>query len=182
MDWGSLCHDEERVIYEALTNPKIDFPLAIQKSKLGAITLFTAAGVPMLYHGQEFGMDTKRTIDQNKLKWELLNTDTGKSLYNFYKRLVYFRRKHNALKLNYFETMAKYHNKMVIIFKRYDLNGDVIVVALNFSNYNQYVDIPFPYNGKWYEYIYNYSINVSGNILKSHKIPASSGKIFYLKK
>ena len=65
-------HDEERIIFEVMTNPAIDEAGALRKSMLGAIMLFTAQGVPMLYHGQEFGAHAPKTIDVSKLPWEYL--------------------------------------------------------------------------------------------------------------
>ncbi|MDD5091696.1 MAG: alpha-amylase family glycosyl hydrolase, partial [Candidatus Wallbacteria bacterium] len=175
-------HDEERVIFEALTNSSLNFDIAVQKSRLGAIALFTAAGVPMLYHGQEFGMDTRKTIDPNKLKWNKLTSSTGESLFWIYQRLSKLRKDHPALRFNNLEVMKKYSDKKVLVYKRWDLNGDIVVVALNFSNDTQYVDIPFPYNGKWFECIYDFTADVNGNSLSNHDIPPSSGKIFCLKK
>jgi len=175
-------HDEERVIYEAQTNPGLNHDAAIQKSKLGAIALFTAAGVPMLYHGQEFGMDTRRTIDPNKLRWNYLNNNSGRDLFNFYKKLIALRKSHKALEFNNLEVMCKYYKEKVIAFKRWDFDGDVIVVILNFDNHQHFIRLPFPYNGKWYEAIYNYDVNVSNNEISNLEIGASSGKIFCLKK
>src|SRR5207249_1942074 len=56
-------HDEERIVHEVMTNRAIDEPLALRKSMLGAIMLFTAQGVPMLHHGQEFGAHAQKTIE-----------------------------------------------------------------------------------------------------------------------
>ncbi|MDD2717809.1 MAG: alpha-amylase family glycosyl hydrolase [Candidatus Wallbacteria bacterium] len=175
-------HDEERVIYEALTNSSIDYNLAVQKSRLAAIAIFTAAGIPMLYQGQEWGEDTRKTIDPNKIHWDKLNSDTGKSLCWMYAVMIKLRKDHPALRYNNYELMRNYSDKKVTIFKRWDTNGDIVVVVLNFSNDTQYVDIPFPNNGKWYERIYNFAADVSGNTLSNHDIPASSGKVFCLKK
>ena len=56
----------------------IDLAGATRKSMLGAILLFTAQGVPMLYAGQEFGANTPKTIDENKLPWNYLESDAGR--------------------------------------------------------------------------------------------------------
>jgi hypothetical protein len=62
-------HDEERIIHMALANSAIDQDGAVRKSILGAIMLFTAQGVPMLYHGQEFGARSPKTIDVTTHRW-----------------------------------------------------------------------------------------------------------------
>ena len=63
-------HDQERIAFEVRTNSALNIDQAVNaKSKLGALVLFTAMGVPMLYAGQEFGMATQKTIDANKLQW-----------------------------------------------------------------------------------------------------------------
>ncbi|MFB0515316.1 MAG: alpha-amylase family glycosyl hydrolase, partial [Candidatus Neomarinimicrobiota bacterium] len=91
-------HDEQRVIWEAQTNPAIDYQLAVQKSKLGAAILLTATGVPMLYHGQEFGMDTEKTLDYNPLIWSKLETETGRELHSYYRKLLQLRQQTPALR------------------------------------------------------------------------------------
>ncbi|HYF65481.1 MAG TPA: alpha-amylase family glycosyl hydrolase, partial [Herpetosiphonaceae bacterium] len=90
-------HDEQRLMYELATNPDIHPDTAHVKSKLGAICLFTATGVPMLYHGQEFGMWTERTIDKNPVQWELLDNDAGRDLHAFYRGMALLRNTTRAL-------------------------------------------------------------------------------------
>jgi 1,4-alpha-glucan branching enzyme len=175
-------HDEERVIYESMTNPGVDYIKAVRKSRLGASVLFTSAGIPMIYHGQEFGMDTHRTIDPNKIKWDKLKSWPGDGLYQHYKKLIELRKNHMALRQNNIQEVYKYHDKKVLVYKRWDNYGDIIIVVANFSDSDQYIDIPFPYNGTWYEAIYNYSVDVNNGTLYNHQIGKSDVKIFCLKK
>ncbi len=60
-------HDEQRIIFEARTNG-LSLAQALQKAELAAQVLLTSSGIPMFYMGAEFGMDTERTIDYNKLR------------------------------------------------------------------------------------------------------------------
>ncbi|PLX19460.1 MAG: hypothetical protein C0601_01750 [Candidatus Muiribacterium halophilum] len=175
-------HDEERVIYEALTNPDMFYEKAVRKSKLGLGILFTSVGVPMIYHGQEFAMDTARTIDPNKLDWSKKDSGYCRDVFWYTKKMIELRNDHSCLKNNNIEITAKYSDKNVIAYKRWDNYGDIIVVIANFSDFDQYVDVPFPYNGNWYEAIYDYSINVENNSFSNMQVPRSGVKIFCLKK
>ncbi len=170
-------HDEQRIIWEAQTNPAIDYNAAVQKSKLGASVLFTAAGVPMLYHGQEFGEDSGRTIDPNPLHWDYLNQPVGSGIKNHYDRMVWLFNNHAALSSAFLSTDLKDTGKNVIVYRREAL-PDKIVVAANFSNQNQTVNIPVPDNGTWFEYIDDVQYTAAGGILSNVVIPASTALIF----
>ncbi|MGM0606783.1 MAG: alpha-amylase family glycosyl hydrolase [Candidatus Muiribacteriota bacterium] len=176
-------HDEERVIYEAMTNPHIDYHKAVRKAKLGAVALFTSAGVPMIYHGQEFGMDSARTLDPNKIDWDKLNESyPGSELYSHFRALINLRKNHMALRQNNIEEVYRYNNENVLIYKRWDNHGDIIIVALNFSDQDQWVDIPVPHDGTWHEYLFDYKANASSGKIADEQIPRSGAKIFSLKK
>ena len=170
-------HDEQRVIWEAQTNPNIDYNAAVQKSRLGATVLFTSAGVPMLYHGQEFGEDTEKTIEPNPLHWVHLDEPTGSALHRHYQRMIWLFNNHASLSSDFLNTDLKDYDKNVIVYRR-EQGTDKIVVAANFSNQPQTLDIPVPDNGTWFEYVDDTQFSASGGVIANVTIPASKALVF----
>lgn len=170
-------HDEERIIEEVRTNPNIDEAGATRKSMLGAIALFTAQGVPMLYHGQELGVNTPKTIEVNKLPWDYLDSDTGRAMYQHVASLAFLRHTQGAFHSNNFEVLFKDNGQRVVVFHRWNENGSDVVVALNFSSATQHVSLTFPRPGRWYEWLHDYDEHV-GEEPHAVDIPDSYGKVW----
>jgi malto-oligosyltrehalose trehalohydrolase len=170
-------HDEERVIHEIMTNPAIDEAGAVQKSRLGAIMLFTAQGVPMLYHGQEFGAQSPKTIEINKIPWDHLESEAGRSLYGHYASLAYLRHTQAALQSNNFEPLLADHERKLLAYHRWSDDGGNIVVALNLAPESQRATIDFPRAGRWHEWLHDYDEGI-GDGPHEVDIPGSYGKIW----
>ncbi len=169
-------HDEQRVVWEVRTNPSISYDLALQKSRLGAAVLFTAAGNPMMYMGEEFGMDTPKTLDWNKLKWGYLSQPKTKKLFEFYRRIIQFRNKHRALREGTVRILKKFVAQKTIVYERKSENQR-IVVAANFSRSPQKVDIPLDGQSHWYEFVVDSDLGIA-DTLKGFMLPGSSARIF----
>ena len=170
-------HDEERIIHDILTNPEIDEGLAVRKSMLGAIMLFTAQGVPLLYHGQEFGAHAPKTIEANKIPWEYLESEAGQQLYRHYATLAYLRHTQPALQQNNFAPLLMDHERKVLAYHRWDDNGNSVVVAVNLSRDRQHVAIDFPRAGRWHEWLHDYDEAI-GEEPQEVEIPGSYGKVW----
>lgn len=170
-------HDEERVIREVMTNPAIDEAGALRKSMLGAILLFTAQGVPMLYHGQEFGAHAPRTIEANKIPWEYLESEAGRQLYRHYAALAYMRHTQPALQGNNFEPLLADPERKLLAYHRWDGNGSVVVVAINLARESQHAAITFPAAGRWHEWLHDYDEEI-GEGPQDVEIPGSFGKVW----
>jgi 1,4-alpha-glucan branching enzyme len=170
-------HDEERIAFEVMTNPAIDQAGAVRKSQLGAIMLFTAQGVPMLYAGQEFGTHSPKTIEENKLPWEYLDSGAGQALYKHYASLAYLRHTQGALQANNFEPLLFDPEKKVLAYHRWNDAGSDIVVAVNLSPADQRVAIDFPRAGRWHEWLHDYDEQV-GEGPHEVDLPDSFGKIW----
>lgn len=171
-------HDEERLIRDAQScNQNIDDAGATRKSMLGAIALFTGQGVPMLYHGQEFGTKSEKTVDENKIPWEYLESDAGKALRAHYASLAYLRHTQGALQGNCFEVLHKDGETKTIVFHRWNDAGSIVVVALNFSPAAQHVSVCFPRPGRYHEWLHDYDEHV-GEEAVDVEIPSSYGKVW----
>ena len=169
-------HDEQRVIWEVQTNPNIGYDLALQKSRLGAVVLFTAAGNPMMYMGEEFGMDTEKTLDWNKLKWSYLTQPKTKALFEFYRRIIRFRNIHKALTEGSIRILKKLIAQKTIIYERKSGSEKIVVVA-NFSRNDQNVDIPLDGQAHWYEFVADSDVGIA-DTLHNYLVPGSSARVF----
>ena len=69
-------HDEERLLYR-IHAAGIEGEDALRRMHFAITLLLTGYGYPMLYAGEEFGMDTPRVIGENKLAWSRLDTPEG---------------------------------------------------------------------------------------------------------
>lgn len=172
-------HDQERLAHEIRANPALNIDQAVTaKSKLGAIVLFTAQGVPMLYSGQEFGEQTPKTTDVSKLNWERLGDGVWADLHNFYATMCKLRTSQPALTKNNIETIMMDKDKKILVFKRWDKGGNQIVVGLNFAPIAQTVEVGFPRAGKWHEWILDYDEDLGKTPIKTVELPASGGKVW----
>jgi 1,4-alpha-glucan branching enzyme len=170
-------HDEDRLAQVVRSNPAIDGAGATRKNMLGAIALFTAQGVPMIYSGQELGADAPKTLDQNKLPWEYLEDGAGQALYKHYASLAYLRHTQAALQTNAFQPLLIDRERGILAYQRWSDNGSVVVVALNLKPIDQTVAIDFPQAGRWHEWLHDYDEQV-GDEPVNVDLPDSYGKIW----
>ncbi|HEX8682332.1 MAG TPA: alpha-amylase family glycosyl hydrolase [Ardenticatenaceae bacterium] len=172
-------HDEQRVVHETLSNPWLNDEIAYRKAKLGMLTVITAAGVPMLYAGEETGMNKPRTTDEAKFEWNRLQSvPEAQDLHQHWQRLTWLRNTHPALRAPNFQTLTKWGEQKAISFQRWNDEGDAIVVLLNFSNEKYHLPVSFPSGGTWWEYLYNFPIETGDDNTVTLEIPPSGGLIF----
>ncbi|MGC8780506.1 MAG: alpha-amylase family glycosyl hydrolase [Anaerolineae bacterium] len=137
--------------------------LALRKARLGLVALMTSPGVPMLYAGQEFGEDSPRTIEFWPLDWQKLKLPQGQEQFAFYRKLIRLRAGHPALRGDgieyYWDDFPRFK---VLRYKRWDGNGDVAVIGLNFDCVTQRVGLGFPHNGPWREALSDTVVQVEG--------------------
>lgn len=170
-------HDEERVLREVMANPAIDLAGAHRKGMLGAVLLFTAQGVPLIFHGQEFGAHAPKTIDTNKIPWEYLESAAGRQLYQHYAALAYLRHTQAALQSNQIEPLLVDHERKLLAYHRWSEDGSSVVVAINLAPHPQTAAISFPHAGRWHEWLFDYDEHI-GEGPHQVDIPDSYGRIW----
>lgn len=125
-------HDHERALTE-LARAGIDGHEALRREELGATLLLTAVGIPMLYHGQEFGMTAAKTLEESKLDWTLLRQQPNRRLRERYCALIALRKEWPALQSGEFECLRLDAERRMIAFRRWATpqrgGGEIIVVA-----------------------------------------------------
>ena len=126
---------------------------AKKKSALGAVLVFTAPGIPMIFQGQEF-LEDDWFHDDDPIDWTKKDRFAG--ILQLYKDLI-------ALRLNSDGTTKRltgqeadvYHmddDNKVVAYRRWGLEepDDSVIVVANFSAdaYEEYL-VPFPNVGEW---------------------------------
>ena len=178
-DWGDpysdrtqavkymVSHDEQSILQEMVTFNNYSIEEARERDKFYATVLFTSLGIPMLFQGQEFGLQTgwdddnnNGNYDEEKLQyrpvdWSLLDTDIGQSHLEHYSTLARLRKSNPAFYNGTFYDLYRYTNEKVIVYGYKDEsennNNNQIVVVANFSSIERTVEnVPFLSLGEWY--------------------------------
>jgi 1,4-alpha-glucan branching enzyme len=152
-------HDEERLV-KKLRDAGLDGGEARHRAALAAAVLLTAAGEPMLYQAQEWGEKTPMDMDGNPLHWELLGSEGGAGLHEFYRMVIGIRRDHPALRTENFSLEYENSEQQCVVYLRWNDEGDRVLVAANFSPQAHELDIHFPENGGWHEAVSGEDIDV----------------------
>jgi len=165
-----------------------------------AIGLMTCVGVPMLWSGQEFAENTGlsegglvRVRGLRPLHWDYFyNVDfthcgaTVLPLVTLYRKLGNLRRTLPALRAPRENAKEEYCNteEGVIVYRRWQ-GRQVIIVAINFSEYEQHVPIPFGHTGTWEDVLNSaysnpaFTIDISNaETIEYVNIPGNFGRIF----
>jgi len=132
---------------------------ARSRSRVANGLLLTAAGLPMLFMGQEFLEDKYWTDDPdnhpgNLIWWDGLSSDRSMQDHlKFMQDLIWLRRRHPALQAGSANPFYVHNDNRILAFHRWieGIGLDVIVVAsLNESTFDQY-ELGFPQSGPWFE-------------------------------
>ena len=162
-----ISHDEQSIIQEMVVFNNYSIDEARERDKFYASILFTSLGIPMIFQGQEFGLQTGWTDANNNgdyeeklqyrpIDWSQLSTESGLSHIEHYSKLSKFRKKNPAFSQGTFHDLWRYEAERVIVYgykdESEDNNNDQIVVIANFSEYDRTVNnVPFLSSGTWYD-------------------------------
>ncbi len=143
-------HDEERLLYR-IREAGIEGEEALRRMHFAVTLLLTGYGYPMLYAGEEFGIDTPRVVGENNLPWSRLETPEGSGLHDHYRHLIRFRREHLALRGETLDIMHQDPEARVVAYHRWDEGGDRVVTVANCSATDQggYTVAAWPTDGPW---------------------------------
>ncbi|MBT3607819.1 MAG: T9SS type A sorting domain-containing protein [Candidatus Marinimicrobia bacterium] len=190
-----VSHDEQSLIQEMVEFDGVSLSQARAIDKFYASLLFTAQGIPMIWQGQEFGLQTGWTDANNNgdyeeklqyrpIDWTLLETEVGQSHLTHYSTLAKFRKMNPVFSKGTFFDLYRYTDERVIVYGYKDQSegnsDDQVVVIANFSSSDQTVnDVPFLSGGNWY------NITDPGNDLytgdgnySEYSIPAKSAVVY----
>jgi len=158
-------HDENSVQYEVGTGGEHlkDPEIKNRKAKLGLMSTMVALGQPMIYMGQEFGVERER--NRIKVPWHSYSEETN-NFYQWTKGLINLRKRYESLRIDGYNPIEegkftwilapwldKRHggNKKVIGW-RANAKGDnegSILIMLNFEPQEVRIDVEFNTPGRW---------------------------------
>ena len=126
---------------------------AKKKSTLGAVLVFTAPGIPMIFQGQEF-LEDDWFHDQDPIDWKKKDRFVG--ILQLYKDLISLRLNHGGRTKGLTgQEVDVYHvsqDDKIIAWHRWESGGphDSVVIVANFSSHphEDYV-IDLPATGEW---------------------------------
>jgi pullulanase len=175
------------------------------KAQPPLLALLTVPGAVLLRNGQELGEDDFEPdggpdrVVPRPLHWELLQDQTGKWLYQLHQQLIALRKECPSLRSgnfypgDYDERWGHFNDqgygvdvdKGVVIYHRWwqEASGvfERFIVVLNFSGFDQWVDVPFSVNGPWTDRLSGDVLQVQGYRAPNLRIPSHWGKLFYNK-
>lgn len=172
------------------------------KTQPPAIALLTSPGAVMIRSGQEFGEDYgipesgDDRVVARPLEWNtkgpapMSNDPVGNQLFAIYRKLIGIRKDHPALRSSNFfpypdniDGYGAFFDQDVVIFHRWGTATDGrlerFIVAINYSDFDQRIDIPFPTNGRWDDLLNDIFVMVSDLRLPNQLISSSWGRIYW---
>lgn len=170
-------HDQNRLFRKLGEKGILDDEL-YRRAKLGALVLMTAVGVPMIWMGEEFGEHVPISEQSNKIDWTLLEHDSNKDLFAYYRTLIHFRTSNQALHSNYVDFFFEDPERGVIGFTRTGADGSAVAVILNLSD-GDLVDYSvgnFPFDGLCREITKGFTFEARENHLTIN-IPRREGQL-----
>jgi len=157
-------HDENSVQFEVATGGEHlqDPKIKERKARLGLMTTMVALGQPMIYMGQEYGVERER--NRIKVRWSKYSEETSE-FYRWARSLINLRKRYEALKLSGYNPIddGKFNwlvgpwmsnnkggEKRVIGWKvnRGHAPSEQLLVMLNFEGHDVPVDVHFD-PGRW---------------------------------
>ena len=132
------------------------------------IALYTAKGIPMLWHGQEFAENwgvpsggIGRNLFERPLHWEFFYDEAGKALVRLHRIMGTLRRTHRALGSRgffyYYYDQLHIQRGVLAYRRKVDADGpkpaEDLLVLVNFSDAEAEAWLPFPAAGTWVEMI-----------------------------
>jgi pullulanase len=175
------------------------------KSQPPLLALLTSPGAVMIHNGQEFGEnyflpdEGADRVQSRPLHWDMLTDDTGQRLFQQYQHGIGLRKNCPSLRSanfyprpydeqsTHFDAQGYGVNidKGVVVYHRWGTADDGrlerFIIVLNFSDFDQFVDIPFSVNGVWEDRLNGGSIDVRNFHLFDQRINSNWGRLYYRK-
>jgi len=158
-------HDENSVQYEVATGGEHlqDPAVKERKARLGLFSTMVALGQPMIYMGQEFGIERER--NRIKVAWENDSEQSG-NFYDWTCGLINLRKRYRGLRLSGYNPIddgkftwviapwlegERGGQKRVIGWRVNDTGPafERLLVMLNFENHDVPVKVDFHTPGRW---------------------------------
>ncbi|NNC94133.1 MAG: T9SS type A sorting domain-containing protein [Chitinophagales bacterium] len=175
----SESHDEERLMYKNKTFGNTsgqystkDLYTGLARVEALATILMTFPGPKLMWMfgelGYDISIDDPCRVCNKPIKWNYLNIDNRRRLYEVYSSMINLRLDEVA-----FLNPTSYQYKLTGAIKRVQLfhpDMDVVSTA-NFDVVSKSSNVVFPHTGKWYEYFSGDSITVNSTAQQIDYLP-----------
>jgi maltooligosyltrehalose trehalohydrolase len=152
------------------------------------IALLTAAGIPLLWQGQELGENYYvpesgfgRVALLRPVRWDYFYDPVGRATIGLVRKLVALRNQLPQLRRGdhfFHNDVGRYQGRQVLVFTR-RLGDDLTVVALNFGNQEQTVPFRFELGGKHREELHGHDLtDVAAGQESWLTVPGNYGRIW----
>lgn len=175
-------HDYKRPMEIIGEDGNIFGEAAFRRMKLAHGLMLTSPGIPMIWMGSEFGMPGTKTLDPLPMNWELLQNENNRDLLDYHSRLIHLRHDVAALRGDHFEAVICDTEKKVLVYKRWNQEGSVAIVAANLLDTPvESLDIPLKdfADRKWREVTRGQEVRIEGDQIKTG-LEGSEVKVFVL--
>ena len=158
------CHDHKYTMAE-LSDRQIFEDEAFKRSRLGAVLLMTAVGIPLGWMGNEFGEYNPE--EEIAIDWTLLKNDSNQNLRGYYRGLIALRKENHALRTSNIDFFHEEPESKVLAYTRWNDEGSRVVVVINFSGdfLQDYAIEHFPHDGAWHEWTKDYRVEAKAEKL-----------------
>jgi len=154
----------------------------VKKAVVAWTFVFTYIGSPMIYYGDEIGLEGGNDPDcRRSMPWD--ETQWNKEIYNLYRKLISLRKKHPALRTGSFKTLKVFNG--VYVYLRHQEDENIIVILNPRGAYN-HIKIPLQnissHKRTWKDLLNSdLSYPVEDGSIIIDKLPAKSALILYPK-
>jgi glycosidase len=152
--------------------------------KLAVILQFTLPGSPIVYYGEEIGLNNKGDpFCRGPMKWELTNK-TNKTL-KFYRTLISLFKNSKALNEGFFESVISNSPEVLAFMRKTDRISETKLVVVNPTNEDKKIEL-YTYDSSlmnntfFIDHFSNNMLSIKCSTI-SGKISAGSFGIFYIK-
>ncbi|MDZ4768011.1 MAG: alpha-amylase family glycosyl hydrolase [Chloroflexota bacterium] len=202
-------HDEHSVAHEVSSNPALNHPAGKErKARLGLFATMVALGQPMMWMGQEFGVDRER----NTVTFAFPEKPDEHGFFAWASRLIRLRRRYPGLRLHGYDPIADGLFKWIVGEWMDEKHGkdkrvvgwlacadkdpkNMILVLMNFENHPVTVDVDAGIPGVWVRLAsidavndlapegtntpdHVHSLRMEGTTMHNFVIPDSSGFMY----
>ena len=168
------------------------------------IALFTTAGAPLIYNGQEFAADNDMPEDglgrviPRPVVWDELKDTIGESVFDLYSKMIRIRRNHPGLRSSNFyprgweqwqiqlnpQGFGIDRARNIVVYHRWgnadDGKLERFYIVLNFSKLPEHVSFEVPDSGPWIDLINDDTLTPKDGRLHAD-IGSNWGAVFYQK-
>ncbi|MDU1890726.1 MAG: alpha-amylase family glycosyl hydrolase [Dysgonomonas sp.] len=174
-------HDEERIMFknkqwgkQAADYDVRDLNTALRRTEAATVIMMTIPGPKMIWQFGELGYDFsinsnesgewkeefedgRNRTGKKPIRWDYLNDNNRKSLYNIYSKMNKLRNTNSIFSTSNFTITENDQTKQVLLKST---NGNICAVA-NFDVVPVTMDVKFERTGTWEDYFSGISLNVS---------------------